>query len=106
MPTTAELRARRKKTHFSFGKGRTTNKSQQEMHEKEAERRRKDMKTDALDRVFKPYGKAEKIEFAKQKAEENLRKDLQDPFKVRRLSKEFEAESKRQMDQLKMMVYK
>ncbi len=51
---------------------------------------------DSLDRVWKPFGKEQKREFAKMKAEEDLTKDLQDPRKVRKTASLFEREVARQ----------
>ena len=51
---------------------------------------------DALDRVWKPFGKEQKREFAKMKAEEELSKELQDPMKIRKTASLFEREVARQ----------
>lgn len=55
------------------------------------------MSQDALDhRAFVRFGKEQKREFAKKKAEEQLAKDLQDPRKVRNQASLFEREVARQ----------
>ena len=46
--------------------------------------------TDALDRVYKPFGKKERAEYAKQKAAEEEARDVQDRVKVNRSASLFE----------------
>jgi uncharacterized protein YlxW (UPF0749 family) len=45
---------------------------------------------DALDRCFKPMTRTEKRQFAKAKEEEQLKKELNDPHRVRNMSSKFE----------------
>lgn len=57
---------------------------------------------DALDRrCGRRMSRAEKVEYAKKKSEEQLKAELEDPGRVRILASKFEKERQRQIQQLK-----